>query len=118
MAVMVGKAATTETREQEAAVMDTDGPRKGEGIMHPLSIKVMTWSLGLYTAVTYVLCVLYGLIAPRGLHATQLLEWMLPGFTWLSPGSFVLGLVEAFLFGVYAGLVFTPIYNFIQRRCH
>ena len=86
--------------------------------MHPLSIKVMTWSLGLYTAVTYVLCVLYGLVAPKGLHATQLLEWMLPGFTWLSPGSFVLGLVEAFLFGVYAGLVFTPIYNFVQRRCH
>lgn len=65
-----------------------------------------------------IFCVLYGLIAPNGLHATQLLEWMLPGFTWLSPGSFVLGLVEAFLFGVYAGLVFTPIYNFVQRRCH
>jgi hypothetical protein len=118
MAVMVGKAATTETRDQEAAVIHTDQPREGEDFMHPLSIKVMTWSLGLYTAVTYVLCVLYGLIAPKGLHATQLLEWMLPGFTWLSPGSFVLGLVEAFLFGVYAGLVFTPIYNLVQRRCH
>jgi len=25
---------------------------------------------------------------------------------------------EAFRFGVYASLVFTPIYNFVQRRCH
>lgn len=25
---------------------------------------------------------------------------------------------EAFRFGVDAGLVFTPIYNFVQRRCH
>jgi len=115
---MVGKAATTETRDQEAAIINTDRLHTGEDIMHPLSIMVMTWSLGLYTAVTYVFCVLYGLVAPKGLHATQLLEWMLPGFTWLSPGSFVLGLVEAFLFGVYAGLVFTPIYNSVERRCH
>jgi hypothetical protein len=38
--------------------------------MHPLSLKVMTWSSALFGAVTYVLCVVYGLIAPKGLHAT------------------------------------------------
>src|SRR6266540_1959583 len=48
--------------------------------MHPLHLKVMTWSSALFGAVTYVLCVLYGLIAPKGLHATQLLESLLPGF--------------------------------------
>jgi hypothetical protein len=57
--------------------------------MHPLSLKVMTWSSALFGAVNYVLCVLYGLIAPKGLHATQLLEWLLPGFKWLSLGSFL-----------------------------
>jgi hypothetical protein len=36
--------------------------------------------IALFGAVTYVLCVLYGLVAPKGLHATQLLEWLLPGF--------------------------------------
>jgi hypothetical protein len=30
----------------------------------------------------------------------------------------VLGLVESFLYGAYAGLVFTPIHNFIARRYH
>lgn len=84
--------------------------------MHPLHLKVMTWSLALFGVVTYVLCVLYGLIAPKALHATQLLEWMLPGFKWLTLGSFFLGLVEAFLYGAYVGLVFTPIYNTVQRR--
>ena len=85
--------------------------------MHPLNWKVMTWSLGLFAAVTFVVCVLYGLVVPKAFHMVQLLEITLPGFKWLSVGSFVLGLVESFLYGAYAGLVFTPIYNFILRRC-
>ena len=84
--------------------------------MQPLNRKVMTWSLGLFGAVTFVVCVVYGLVVPAALHMTQLLEIALPGFRWLGVGSFVLGLVESFLYGVYAGLVFTPIYNFVARR--
>lgn len=38
-------------------------------------------------------------------------EAVLPGFTWLTPGSLVLGLVEVFLYGVYVGLVFVPLFN-------
>ena len=33
-----------------------------------LNIKVVTWSLGLFTAISFVLCVIYGLIVPPGLH--------------------------------------------------
>ncbi len=84
--------------------------------MHALSVKVMTSSLGVFTAVTFILCVMYGLLVPKALHMTQLLEATLPGFRWLSAASFVIGLVESFLYGVYAGLVFTPIYNFFARR--
>ena len=86
--------------------------------MSPLNWKVMTWSLGLFGAVSFVLCVIYGLIVPKALHSVQFLEIVLPGFQWLSPGSFVLGLAESFLWGVYVGIVFTPIYNFVARRCH
>lgn len=85
--------------------------------MPPLSWKVMTCSLGLFGAVSFVLCVVYGLFVPKELHAAPLLEMVLPGFRWLSPASFILGLVESFLWGVYAGLVFTPIYNAVSRRC-
>lgn len=84
--------------------------------MQTLSVKAMTWGLGLFGAVSFVLCVLYGLVVPAGFQMTRALEVMLPGFQWLTPQSFVLGLVESFLYGVYAGLVFTPIYNALVRR--
>jgi uncharacterized protein DUF5676 len=81
-----------------------------------LNIKVMTWSLGTFGAVSFVLCVLYGLVAPGALHMHEFLEAVLPGFRWLTLGGFALGLVESFLWGAYVGLVFTPIYNFFRRR--
>jgi len=84
--------------------------------MPPLNWKVMTWSLGLFSAVTFVFCVVYGLVMPRALHLTQFLEITLPGFRWLSVVSFVLGLVETFLYGAYVGLVFTGIHNAVRRR--
>jgi hypothetical protein len=87
-----------------------------EGAMHSLNWRVMTLSLGLFSAVTFVVCVAYGLLVPTSLHMGQFLETILPGFEWLSPASFIIGLVETFLYGVYAGLVFTPIYNFAARR--
>ena len=42
--------------------------------MPPLNWKVMTWSLGLFTALTFVLCVVYGLVMPGAPHMTQLLS--------------------------------------------
>jgi hypothetical protein len=85
--------------------------------MQRLNWKVVTWALGLFGAVTFVLCVLYGLVVPKTAHMVQFLEITLPGFRWLSAGSFVLGLAESFLYGAYAGLVFVPIYNFVAGRC-
>ncbi len=31
-------------------------------------------------------------------------------------GSFLVGLIESFLYGAYAGLVYVPIYNFLHRK--
>jgi len=81
-----------------------------------LNIKVVSWSLGIFTAVSFALCVLYGLIVPKSLHTYQFLEAILPAFKWLTFAGFCLGLLESFLYGVYAGLVFVPIYNFFTRR--
>ena len=36
---------------------------------------------------------------------------------WLTLGSVILGLVETFLYGAYAGLAFTGIHNLVLRRC-
>ncbi len=81
-----------------------------------LNTKLVSLALGLFASVSFVFCVLYGLVTPQGLHMHAFLEHVLPAFKWLTWWSFLLGLVESFLFGIYAGLVFCPIYNFLHRR--
>ena len=82
-----------------------------------LKIKVVSWSLGIFFSISYVLCVLYGLIVSERLHGMRtFLEMVLPAFRWLTFGGFVLGLLETFLYGAYIGMVFVPIYNFIHKR--
>ncbi|MDI1253314.1 DUF5676 family membrane protein [Thermomonas sp.] len=81
-----------------------------------LSIKIVAWALGLSGAVSFVICVLFGLITPQSLHMHVFLEQVLPGFRWLTWPEFLLGLVESFLYGVYAALVYVPIYNWLTIR--
>lgn len=82
-----------------------------------LNIKVVSWSLGIFMAVTYTLCVIYGLVVPQRLHGmSAFLEMALPAFKWLTLGGFSLGLVESFLYGAYTGTVFVAIYNFLSKR--
>jgi hypothetical protein len=81
-----------------------------------LNIKIMSWSLGLFGAVSFILCVIYGLVVPPNLHMASFLEAVLPAFKWLTLWGFVLGLIESFLYGAYAGLVFVPIHNLLVRR--
>ena len=81
-----------------------------------LNIKVWTWTLGAWAGVSFLVCVLWGVVTPESLHMHQVLETILPGFRWLSLGGFFVGLVESFLYGVYAGLLFVPIHNYFHRR--
>lgn len=81
-----------------------------------LNTALVAWALGLWTAVTFLVCVFYGLVTPPALHMHEFLEQVLPAFKWLTWSGFLLGLAESFLYGVYAGITFTPIYNFFQRR--
>ena len=81
-----------------------------------LNTKLVSWALGLSGAVMFTTCVVYGLVTPQSLHMHEFLEQLLPAFKWLTCGGFLLGLVESFLYGVYVGLVYVPIYNFLQRR--
>lgn len=69
---------------------------------------------GCFLAITYVVCVAYDLAFGQRMYETWLK--LLPGFTWISWPSFVLGLVETFLYGIYFGLVFVPLYNFFHAR--
>ena len=81
-----------------------------------LNIKIVTWALGTFAAISFIFCVIFGLITPESIHMHQFLEIVLPGFKWISVGGFFLGLIESFAWGVYIGLVYTPVYNFFFKR--
>lgn len=81
-----------------------------------LQIKLVSWALGLFGAFTFLVCVLYGLTVPEAYHMHAFLEQVLPAFKWLTWWGFLLGLIESFLYGAYAGIVYVPIYNWLARR--
>lgn len=81
-----------------------------------LNIKVVSWALATTALISYLVCVSYGLATPESLHMHSFLEQVLPGFKWLTLQGFSIGLIESFLYGAYAGLVYVPVYNFFTRR--
>lgn len=97
------------------------GERKSAGTPLPATqiwhIPVLAFgmSLGIFLAVTYALCVGFDLLFPgQAMYQTWLR--LLPGFTWLTWPSFLLGLVESFAYGWYVALIFGPLFNFFARR--
>ena len=78
--------------------------------MTRLDGKVLGAAMAGFLALAYLVCVGYDLAFGQEMYRT----WMglLPGFTWLSLGSFCLGLLETVVYGVFFGLVFAPLYNF------
>ena len=80
-----------------------------------LNLKVWTWTLGSVGALRFVLCVIYGLLVPERFHWVEGLEGILPGFQWISFGSFLLGVVEGFASGALIAVLVVPIYNRFYR---
>lgn len=68
-------------------------------------------ALAVTTAFSVILCVSYGLATPESLHMHAFLEQVLPGFKWLAPSGFLVGLAESFLYGAYAGIVCVPVHR-------
>jgi len=83
--------------------------------MGKLRFKVVALSLGLFMVVSYLLCIIAKLVAPDIFIIHKALE-LLPGFVWFSWKSFVIGLMDSFLYGVYAAAVYVPLFNWIEGR--
>ena len=86
--------------------------RVGSG--HKLSIKAVSLTLAISFSIVYLLCILYGLASPTQLH-TSLFE-ALPFVKWLDPASFVIGLAEFFVAGLFYGTISVLIYNYFIVR--
>lgn len=81
-----------------------------------LNLRIWTLAVGSCAAINFVMAVVVGLIAPPLPITHGMLETALPGFVWISPGSFVFGFVEAFLIGAYGGFLFAWVHNVFSRR--
>jgi len=69
--------------------------------MEQLSLKSYGWKCVLGAEVVYVLCLLGGFLPLRsaaGIELHHSLFETLPGFTWISISSFILGVVYMFVF--------------------
>ena len=80
-----------------------------------LSLAAVGHATSLFFAISFVLCVVVGLIVPAH-NMAALLQELLSGFQWISWKSFFLGLMESYGYGWYATLIWVPIYNVMARR--
>jgi len=86
------------------------------GSARTIPVFALAWSLSLFLAISYVLCVVGYLLFPSLPIDHAALAIFLPGFTLLSWPSFLLGLVESFAYGWYIALIFGPLYNVFVSR--
>ena len=101
---------------------ETRTQRTGFGVALPpagarlVPVFALGMSLGLFLAISYLICILGYLLFPDSVINHAALSLFLPGFQLLTWPSFFLGLAEVFVFGWYIGLVFGPLYNFFATR--
>jgi hypothetical protein len=76
-----------------------------------ISLPWGTFFAGASLAGAYILCVVLDILFPS---AGMKVGWgtLLPGFTRLTPTTFIPGLLETFLIGVLFAVTIIPIYNF------
>ena len=82
--------------------------------MEKLSLKSYGWKCALGAEVVYVLCLLGGFLPFRSTQATELhhnLFETLPGFSWISFGSFILGAIYVFIFAWVFASYFVWMHN-------
>lgn len=66
--------------------------------------------------VAYLVCIAAGALWPTVFGMKTFFPSIFPGFTWLDPLSFVLGLVEVALYGLAAAAVAVIAWNFVVDR--
>ena len=84
-------------------------------ISNPIRIYPVGMTLGVLLAVSFALCVVFGLLFPG---ATMYQAWLplLPGVSWINWTSALLGLVESFAYGWYIAVIVVPAFNFFAKR--
>ena len=80
-----------------------------------VSFSAVGHATSLFLAISFVVCVAGDLVMPaHEMHSAW--QRLLPGFLWLTWGSFFLGLVESYAYGWYFTLIWVPLYNVLSTR--
>ena len=80
-----------------------------------VSFSAVGHATSLFLAISFVVCVAGDLVMPaHEMHSAW--QRLLPGFVWLTWGSFLLGLVESYAYGWYFTLIWVPLYNVLSAR--
>ena len=80
-----------------------------------VSFSAVGHATSLFLAISFVVCVAGDLMMPaHEMHSAW--QRLLPGFLWLTWGSFFLGLVESYAYGWYFTLIWVPLYNVLSAR--
>ncbi len=80
-----------------------------------VSLPACGHATSLFLAITFTLCVGFDLVFPQ-MAMYRSWQALLPGFTWISWSSFLLGLVESYGYGWYVTLIWVPLYNVFAAR--
>ena len=80
-----------------------------------LPISPLAWSLGIFFAIAYAICVAFDLVFP-GQNMTSLWLPLLPWVTSISLGGFVLGLLETLFYGWFVAVIFAPLFNYFVEK--
>lgn len=80
-----------------------------------LSMVPIGFTLSVFFAVTFILCLVAALVLPtQGMEMA--FEAIFPGFVWLTAPSVIVGLFWAVFYGWYIAVLFVPIRNYFFRR--
>lgn len=80
-----------------------------------IPIVPLAWSLGLFLAILYTICVLFDLAFPSQ-SMTALWAPLLPWVEGISLSSYALGVAETLIYGWLVALIFAPLFNFFAGR--
>lgn len=88
--------------------------QEGGNTMNAFRFKPVALALISFGLITYILCIVFDLVFPQW-AMYKLWEILLPGFTWISWGSFFIGALGIIVYGLYIAAVFVPIYDYFQK---
>ena len=95
--------------------MITSRNSESAGYIAKVPITALGLSLSSFFAISFLGCILLGLIVPdAGMHRPWL--QFFPGFEWVTPRGVVIGLIWTQVYGWYIALVLGSLSNFFAAR--